>query len=104
MPGDRTTWLSPQTAIAANQSVMTGPNIRPTRAVPQRCEANSVTRIAIAPGTTRSFSPGSTISRPSIEESTEIAGVIMLSPKKSAAPKMPSVKKSFSHRREKVCR
>ena len=34
--------------------------------------------------------PGSTTLRPSTADSTEIAGVIMLSPKNRAAPKMPS--------------
>ena len=42
-------------------------------------------------GTTHSFKPGSTTLRPSTADSTEIAGVIMLSPKNNAAPKMPSV-------------
>ena len=41
-------------------------------------------------GTTRSLKSGSTTSRPSTADSTEIAGVIMLSPKNSAAPKSPS--------------
>ena len=40
-------------------------------------------------GTIRCSSDGSTILRPSTAESTEIAGVIMLSPKNSDAPKMP---------------
>ena len=76
--------------MATNHSPMIGPKKRPTRAVPQRWTANSASRIATAPGTTISFSPGSRISRPSIEDSTEMAGVIMLSPKNSAAPKMPT--------------
>ena len=41
-------------------------------------------------GTTSACSPGSTTLRPSTADSTEIAGVIMLSPKNSAAPKIPS--------------
>ncbi len=40
-------------------------------------------------GTTQSASSGSTILSPSTADSTEIAGVIMLSPKNSAAPKSP---------------
>ena len=40
-------------------------------------------------GTTRSASDGCTTFRPSTAESTEIAGVIMLSPKKREAPKTP---------------
>ena len=41
-------------------------------------------------GTTRCSSDGSTTLSPSTADSTEIAGVIMLSPKNSEAPKMPS--------------
>ena len=41
-------------------------------------------------GTTRCSSDGSTTFSPSTAESTEIAGVIMLSPKNSEAPKIPS--------------
>ena len=42
-------------------------------------------------GTTRCASPGWATSRPWSEPSTEIAGVMIPSPKNSAAPKMPSV-------------
>lgn len=41
-------------------------------------------------GTTNSPSDGSTTLMPSTAESTEIAGVIMLSPKNSEAPKIPT--------------
>ena len=41
-------------------------------------------------GTTRSANDGATTFTPSIAESTEIAGVIMLSPKNSDAPNTPS--------------
>jgi hypothetical protein len=46
--------------------------------------------ITAVTGTTRSESDGSTTTRPSTADSTEIAGVIMLSPKNSEAPKMPN--------------
>ena len=46
--------------------------------------------IAAVMGTTRCSSDGCATLRPSTAERTEIAGVIMLSPKKSEAPKMPS--------------
>ena len=59
---------------------MTGPNSRPTRWVPHRWTANSTARIAAASGTTASARRGETTSRPSIADSTEIAGVITLSP------------------------
>ena len=41
-------------------------------------------------GTTRSLSDGAATLTPSIADSTEIAGVIMLSPKNSEAPNTPS--------------
>ena len=41
-------------------------------------------------GTTSSDSDGAATLTPSIADSTEMAGVIMLSPKNSAAPKIPS--------------
>ena len=50
-------------------------------------------------GTTSSSNPGSTTFTPSTAESTEIAGVIMLSPKNSAAPKMPSEVSTAMRRR-----
>ena len=40
-------------------------------------------------GTTKSLKSGSITLRPSTADSTEIAGVIMLSPKNSAAPNSP---------------
>ena len=59
---------------------MTGPKMAPMRAVPWRCTANSAIRIAIVMGTTYGAKIGVTISSPSTALSTEIAGVIMLSP------------------------
>ncbi len=41
-------------------------------------------------GTTKSSKSGSMTLSPSTDDSTEIAGVIMLSPKNSAAPNRPS--------------
>ena len=81
---------TPQAPMATNQTIITGPNSRPTAAVPRRCTANSTTMITAVIGTISSSSDGSTTLSPSTAESTEIAGVIMLSPKNSAAPKMPS--------------
>jgi hypothetical protein len=61
-------------------------------------------------GTTQSLNSGSTTSMPSTADSTEIAGVIMLSPKNSADPKIPSAARmsavrwrvSDPHRRNRV--
>ena len=58
--------------------------------MPKRWTANSTTMITAVIGTTRWPSDGATTFRPSTADSTEIAGVIMLSPKNSEAPKMPS--------------
>ncbi len=55
---------------------------------------NRTIRIATEIGTTRWTTPGSVTSRPETAESTEIAGVIMPSPKNSDAPKIPSVTSS----------
>ena len=46
--------------------------------------------IAAVIGTTRSPSDGAATLRPSTADSTEMAGVIMLSPRNSEAPKIPS--------------
>ena len=53
---------------------------RPTTLVPKRCTANSTVMIASVIGTTSGAIDGDATSRPSTADSTEIAGVIMLSP------------------------
>ena len=79
-----------------NQRSVTGPNSQPTVPVPLRCSMNSATRMATAIGTTRCATPGLATSRPDTAESTEIAGVIMPSPKNSEAPKIPRVTRSVA--------
>ena len=79
--------------MVTNHTIITGPKNRPTVAVPCRCTANRPTMITAVIGTIHSASRGSTILRPSTADSTEIAGVIMLSPKNSAAPRIPSAAK-----------
>ena len=69
---------------------MTGPNSRPTAPLPSRWSTNSRTIIVAVIGTTNVASDGWIVSIPSTADSTDIAGVIMLSPKNSAAPKMPT--------------
>ena len=81
---------TPVTAMARNHTTITGPKSRPTAPVPFRCPRNSPTMTTTVIGTTQGSSEGSTTLSPSTADSTEIAGVIMLSPKKSDAPKMPS--------------
>ena len=80
---------TPQAPMAVNHTTITGPKRRPTRAVPNRWAANSTTMITAVMGMTSGSSSGSTTSRPSTDDRTEIAGVIMLSPKKREAPKTP---------------
>ena len=89
----------PQAPIARNQTIITGPNSRPTAAVPSRWVANRTTMITAVIGTIRCPSDGSTTLSPSTAESTEIAGVIMLSPKNSEAPKIPSAASAMRVRR-----
>ncbi len=76
---------------------MTGPNSRPTASVPRFWTANSPTRMTIAAGMTNGARPGFTVSRPSTAESTETAGVIIASPKKSAVAAIPSRTKPPVH-------
>ena len=82
---------TPSTPITTNHSIITGPKNFPTVAVPRRCTANSPMRITAVIGTTKSANLGSTTFIPSTADSTEIAGVIMLSPKNRAAPRIPRV-------------
>jgi hypothetical protein len=81
---------TPIRPITVNQTPITGPNSRPTAPVPSRWTRNRQTMIAAVIGTTKSDSGDATTLTPSIADSTEIAGVIMLSPKNSEAPKIPS--------------
>ena len=76
--------------MVVNQTSMTGPNTRPTAPLPRRCMAKRSTMIVTVIGTTYESIDDSIVLVPSTAESTEIAGVIMLSPKKRAAPNTPS--------------
>ena len=80
----------PQAPITVNHTIITGPKSRPTLAVPNFWVAKRSTMITAVTGTTKRSKDGSTSSMPSTADSTETAGVIMPSPKKSDAPKMPS--------------
>ncbi len=90
---------TPHAPMVTNQAIITGPNTRPTAEVPRRCTRNSATMITAVIGTTKSFNDGSMTSIPWTADSTEIAGVIMLSPKNSEAPKMPSAARAVACRR-----
>ncbi len=96
-------WLTmprmPAAPIAVNHRPMIGPNTRPTAPVPSRCARNRQTMIAAVIGTTRSDTDGAATFVPSIADSTEIAGVIMLSPKNSEAPNTPRAASASPARR-----
>ena len=80
MAGSRTTCTSPETASTPNHSSITGPKALPTVPVPQRWMANSADSTHTAIGSTHSLTAGATTCRPSTAPSTEMAGVITLSP------------------------
>jgi hypothetical protein len=80
----------PSPASTRNHSTVTGPNQRPTLAVPKRCTMNSAVSTSSDSGTTQRCSAGAATSRPSTAPSTDTAGVMTPSPKKIAVPKMPS--------------
>ena len=70
----------PLTARVPNHKIMTGPKTLRIPFEPWRCSMNSPTSTAMDIATMSGCSWGTTISRPSIAPSTEIAGVITLSP------------------------
>ena len=84
-----------------NHSEVIGPNSAPTEPVPRFWIQNSATMISTVAGTTNGCSIGVITSSPSTAESTEIAGVIIASPKNIAAPKMP---RPTSHQRSRPWR
>src|ERR1700736_1820306 len=85
--------------MATNQAIITGPKNRPTAAVPCRWTENNATMITAVIGTMKSSKWGAMALRPSTADSTEIAGVIMLSPKNSEAPNSPSAASIIAVRR-----
>src|SRR5580658_5024368 len=87
--GRSTICMTPSTARTTNHSAMTGPNTRPTLWVPRYCIANSAIITTMLIGSTYSFNVGAATCNPSTAESTEIAGVMMPSPKNRPAPTMP---------------
>ena len=80
---------APSTPITTNQTSMTGPNRRATASVPDRCTQNSAITITSVTGTTQSAEPGTTSSIPSIADITDMAGVMIASPKNSETPTIP---------------
>ncbi len=82
----------PAMAIETNHTTMTGPNKAATLAVPPRCAANSPIRMATVIGATYSLKAGVASFNPSTADSTEIAGVMTLSPRNMEAPMTPRMK------------
>lgn len=80
MLGVCTTLLTPSAPMATNQRNMIGPNTTPTLCVPKRWARKRAMRTTSEIGTTADASPGATSSKPSTALSTDIAGVMMLSP------------------------
>ena len=80
MAGAATMLTAPSNPMTRNHTTMTGPNRRPMVAVPRRCTMKSPIRIASVSGTMKSSKAGATSFRPSMAESTEMAGVMTPSP------------------------
>ena len=74
--------------MVTNQTTMIGPKILPTLPVPRRWIEKSPTSTTQVSGTTQGLKPGAASSSPSRADSTEMAGVIIPSPNRSAAPAM----------------
>ncbi|MNP41699.1 hypothetical protein D3C76_1354150 [compost metagenome] len=71
---------TPSAPSTLNHRTMTGPNRMPMRAVPCFWIRNRATSTTTAIGTTQCPMPSNASCSPSTADSTEIAGVIMLSP------------------------
>src|SRR5690554_1585685 len=80
---------TPEKPSTRNQTAVIGPNMIETLAVPNRCTKNTPTMMTRVMGTTQRAIPGCTNCTPSTADSTEMAGVIMASPKNMAAPSTP---------------
>jgi hypothetical protein len=71
---------TPSTAMAINQHKVTGPNTDPMRPVPRFCTQNKPIRIPQVKGTIKGVKAWVATPRPSMAESTEMAGVMTPSP------------------------
>ena len=89
MPGSSMIFDRPRSASVANHATMIGPNTLPTVPVPRFCTINNPSKITMAIGITQELNAGETSSSPSTALNTEMAGVMIPSPYKSAVPKIP---------------
>ncbi|MNC29445.1 hypothetical protein D3C75_776920 [compost metagenome] len=71
---------TPSAPSATNQVTMIGPNSLPIFSVPCFCTRNSATSTTSEIGTTQWSMPSKASPMPSTADSTDTAGVIMLSP------------------------
>ena len=74
--------------MTRNHTTMMGPKNFPSAPVPRLWMAKSAARMPTVAGTTYGLRPSSATPRPSMAESTEIAGVMTPSPNNSALPAM----------------
>ena len=96
--------LTPHAPIATNHTIITGPKNRPTAAVPWRCTENSADDDHRGDRHDEVLEVGVDDLEPLDRDSTEIAGVIMLSPKNSAAPNRPSAGQHHRGAPPRACR
>ena len=82
-------WDRPAMPMQMNHTAVIGPNTVATLPVPKRCTENRTARMTSVIGTTKGSKAGVTTFRPSTADRTEMAGVMMASPKNRAAPHMP---------------
>ena len=82
--------VKPNTPRQTNQTSMMGPNTIPILPVPKRSTANKAEIRVSEIGIMKGSRSGESTFKPSTALSTEMAGVIMLSPKNKAAPKAPA--------------
>ena len=90
--------MRPTTANVTNQTAMMGPNRKPTAPLPRLCIENRQTNTTAAIGTTYGVTIGDTMRRPSTALSTDMAGVIMASPKNRDAPASPTIRRPVCNR------
>ena len=80
MPGWEMISRSPVAAITTNQMIITGPNSRADLVGAPMLDGEQQARMTAPIGSTRSDRPGDATLIPSTADSTEMAGVITLSP------------------------
>ena len=93
--------LSSWMPMEKNQTSMIGPNRSPTFPVPNRWIAKRISSTTTERGMMKRDASGECEERPSSAESTEMAGVMIPSPNRSAAPRIVMAKAKPRHLRER---